>query len=133
MLESSPKIHENFKQGISKGEFGKIAKLCLKFSDLLRLQHQGPAAIQMNVLEIRLDAWERILPYQFIFNKINYARYGSYYIHVLKHIQSKYHGLKELLLPCGLSVQAQETQPVRIAIYQRGEQIINKGANTSGM
>ena len=64
---------------------------------------------------------------------MSHARYGSYCVQVLKRIESKYPGLKELLLPCGLSVQAQETQPMRIAIYQRGEQIINKGANTSGM
>ena len=42
-------------------------------------------------------AWERVLPYYFIFNKMNYARYGSYYVQVLKQIESKYPGLKELL------------------------------------
>ena len=40
---------------------------------------------------------------------MNYARYGSYYVPVLKEIESKYPGLKELLFPSGLSVQAQET------------------------
>ena len=90
------------------------------------------AAIQTNDFEMRLDAWERVLPYYFIFNKINYARYGSYYVQVLKQIESKYPGLK-LLLPCGLSVQAQETQLVRTAIDQRGEQTINRDAKTSAM
>ena len=52
---------------------------------------------------------------------MNYARYGPYYAEVLKQIESKYPGLKELLLPCGLSVQAQETHPVRTTIDQRGE------------
>ena len=55
------------------------------------------------------------------------------YVQVLKQIESKYPGLKELLLPCGLSVQAQETYPVRTAIEQRGEQTINRDAKTSGM
>ena len=64
---------------------------------------------------------------------MNYARYGSYYVQVLKQIQSKYPGLMELLLPCELSVQAQETNPVRTAIDQQGEQTINRDAKTSGM
>ena len=78
----------------------------------MRLQHQAHAAIQTNDFEMRLDARQRVLPYYFIFNKMNYARYRSYYLMDLKKIDSKYHGLKELLLPCGLSVQAQETYPV---------------------
>ena len=64
---------------------------------------------------------------------MNYARYGSYYVQVLKQIQSKYPGLKELLLPCELSVQAQETHPVRTAIDQQSDQTINRDAKTSGM
>ena len=55
------------------------------------------------------------------------------YVQVLKQIESKYPGLKEFLLPCGLSVQAQETHPVRTAVDQRGEQTINRDAKTSGM
>ena len=64
---------------------------------------------------------------------MNYARYGPYYAEVLKQIESKYPGLKELLLPCGLSVQAKETHPVRTTIDQRGEQTINRDAKTLGM
>ena len=57
----------------------------------------------------------------------------AYIYYILKQIESKYPGLKELLLPCGLSVQAQETHPVRTAIDQRGKQTINRDAKTSGM
>ena len=99
----------------------------------MRLQHQGHAAIQTNDFEMHLNAWQRVLPYYFIFNKMNYARYGSYYVQVLKEIESNYPGLKELLFPCGLSVQAQQTHPVRTAIDQWGEQTINKDAKTLGM
>ena len=99
----------------------------------MRLQHQAHAVIQTNDFEMRLDAWERILPYYFIFNKMNHARYGSYYVQVLKPIESNYPELKELLLPCGLSVQAQETHTVQSAIDQLGEQTINRDAKASGM
>ena len=99
----------------------------------MRLQHQGHAAIQTNDFEMHLNAWQRVLSYYFIFNKMNYARYGPYYVQVLKEIESKYPGLKEFLFPSGLSVQAQETHPVRTAIDQWGEQTINKDAKTLGM
>ena len=98
----------------------------LIYLGLLRLQHQGHAAIQTNDFEMHLNAWQRVLPNYFIFNKMNYARYGSYYVQVLNEIESNYPGLKELLFPCGLSVQAQETHPVRTAIDQWGEQTITR-------
>ena len=99
----------------------------------MRIQHQAHTAVQTNNFQMRLDAWERVLPYYFIFNKMNYARYGSGYAQSLKQIERKYHELKELLLPCGLSVQAQETHPVRTAIDQRGEQTIKRDAKTSNI
>ena len=99
----------------------------------MRLQHPGHAAIQTNDFEMHLNAWQRVLPYYFIFNKMNYAWYESYYVQVLKEIESNYPGLKELLFPCGLSVQAQQTHPLRTAIDQWGEQTINKDAKTLGM
>ena len=43
-----------------------------------------------------------------------------------------YPGLKQLLHKIGLSVQAQEIYPSRVAIDQRGEQIINRDAKTTG-
>ena len=67
----------------------------------MRLQHQGHAAIQTNDFEMHLNARQTVLPYYFIFNKMNYARYGSYYVQVLKEIESNYPGLKGLLFPCG--------------------------------
>ena len=118
--------YEKFRQRLSKVEFGKTAQFWLNYLDVMRLQHQGHAAIQTNDFEMRSDAWERVLPYYFVFNKMNYARCGSYYIQVLKQSESKYPGLKKLLLPCRLSVQAQEAHPVRTAIDQRGEQTINR-------
>ena len=40
--------------------------------------------------------------------------------------------MKELLMTKGMSVQARTVNPVRTAIDQRGEQTINKDANTTG-
>ena len=76
--------YEHFRQRVSKGEFGKTAQFWRNYLDLMKLQHQAHAAIQTNDFKMRLDAWEGVLPYYFIFNKVNYARYGSYYVQVLK-------------------------------------------------
>ena len=109
--------YENFEQRVSKGEFGKTAQFWLNYLDLMRLQHQVHAAIQTNDFEMRLDAWERVLLYYFIFNEMNYVWYGSYYVQVLKQIESKY----------------PVTHPVRDAIDQRGEQTKNSDVKTSSM
>ena len=50
----------------------------------------------------------------------------------MENIEQMYPGLKDLLKQNGMSVQAQESFPIRIAIDQRGEQTINRDAKTSG-
>ena len=77
----------------------------------MKLQHQIHTAVQTNDFEMRLDTWERMLPYYFAFNKTNYARYGCYYVQSLKQIDECYEGLKPLLPVNGLSVQGQKTHP----------------------
>ena len=89
-------------------------------------------AVQENNFELRLEAWERFLPYYFVFNMFNYARYGSFYVETLKNIEKIYPGMKELLKKNGMSVQGQDRYPSRTAIDQRGEQTINRDAKTSG-
>ena len=68
----------------------------------------------------------------FATNKVNYARYGSFYLHTLIHLDNIYPGLRDLLKRNGISVQGQESYPLRTAIDQRGEQTINRDGKTSG-
>ena len=68
----------------------------------------------------------------FSLNKVNYARYGSFYVHTLVNMDNLYPGLKELIQENGLSVQAQDSYPLRTSVDQRGEQTINRHAKTSG-
>ena len=79
---------------------------------------------------MRLDAWDKMLPMYFAFNKTNYARYGTWYVQTMKEIDDRYLGLKPLLQSDGLSVQAQTAYPIRTSIDQRGEQSINRDAKT---
>ena len=124
--------YEQFRVKVSSGEFGKTAQFWLMYLELMRLQHQARTAVQTNDFEMRLDAWNKMLPYYFTFNKTNYARYGSYYVQSLKQIDNRYKGLKVLLNDAGISVQAQETHPLRVSVDQRGEQTINRDAKTAG-
>ena len=125
--------YEEFKVKIRAGELGKTPRFWLIYLDLMNMQHLAHTAVQENNFDFKVLSWEFMLPFYFYFNKLNYARYGTYYLQQLTHIETLYPGLKELLMVKGLSVQAQITHPVRTAIDQRGEQTINKDAKTSGI
>ena len=62
----------------------------------------------------------------------NYARYASYYIYEMDHIDELYPGLKDILSSLGLSIQAQDRYPNRTAIDMRGEQTINRHGKSAG-
>ncbi len=68
----------------------------------------------------------------FALDKQNYARYGSLYVNTLENLEETHPGCKEVIELKGLSVQAQDRYPCRIAIDQRGEQTINRDAKVSG-
>ena len=61
-----------------------------------------------------------MLTLYFATNQVNYARYGSYYVEMLKNLDQFHSGLRTLLLKKGLISQNQEKYPCRIVIDQRG-------------
>ena len=67
-----------------------------------------------------------------MFNKTNYARYGSYYLETLKTIENSYPGMKEMTKHAGLSVQGQDKYPLETLIDQLGEQTMNRDAKATG-
>ena len=99
----------------------------------MKVQHQIHTAVQTNNFDMRLNAWERILPFYFALNRTNYSRYGAWYVESLKNIELSFPGLKELLKDGGISVQARENNPLRTSVDQRGEQTINRDAKTAGI
>ena len=72
------------------------------------------------------------IPYYFILNKTHYARYGSYYLQVMKGIDSTHPSAKEMLKLKSLSVQAKDKYVLRTAIDQKEEQTINRDAKVAG-
>ena len=51
---------------------------------------------------------------------------------MLLNMEATYPGLKTMLGVKGISVQGQDRYPLRTSVDQRGEQTINKDANTAG-
>ena len=126
------KRYETFRQKARTGAFGKTAQFWLIYLDLMRYQNIMHVAVQENDLNMRLFCWTKFIPFYFALNKMNYARYGSYYARILANINLLYPGAEELLEKKGMSVQAQDRYPVRTAVDQRGEQTINRDAKTAG-
>ena len=83
--------------------------------DLMKHEHMAHAAMQTNDFDLRVESWEKFLPFYFAFNKVNYARYGSYY-YTLKNMETLYPGLKDMLEKLGLSVQAQDRYQISTAL-----------------
>ena len=119
--------HQSFKQEIRCGKKGKTAQFWLSYLDMMEQQHYRHVGIQENSFEARMNAWEYFLPFYFVMNKLNYARYGSYYLHQMKNGEVIYPGLK---VP--ISVQGQNRYNIRTPIDQRGEQTLNKQPKTVG-
>ena len=130
--QSIIKKYEHFKNRVKKGEFGKTAQFWMLYLDLAKNQYFAHIAVQSNNFNLRLFAWKYMIPFFFVLNKINYARYGSFYRESMGNIEKVYPNLKPLLETKGLSVQEQDRYAIRTSIDQRGEQTINRNAKTSG-
>ena len=124
--------YEDFKDQVRRGVYGKTPQYWLQYMDLMKYQHMPYTAVQTNDFNLRVESWEKFLPFHFAFNMVKYARYGSYYVHTLKNMETLHPGLKDMFEKTGLYVQAQDCYPVRTALDQRGEQTINRDAKTSG-
>ena len=77
-------MYETYRKDVRQGKIGNAAKYWLMYLDLTRLQHQIHTAVQTNDFDMRLEAWNKMLPYYFAFNKTNYARYGTWYVQTVK-------------------------------------------------
>ena len=104
----------------------------MMYLHLMQAQRMAHVGVQENNVDMIINAWFLMLPMYFAQNKINYARYGSYYVYTLTNMEHLYPGLRAIIDENGLSVQAQDTCPLRTSIDQRGEQTINRDAKTSG-
>ena len=67
------------------------------YLDLVKNQYFAHIAVQSNNFDLRLFAWKFMIPFFFVFNKINYARYRSFYTESMGNIEKFYPNPKPLL------------------------------------
>ena len=102
-----------FKDDIRNGKYGKNSKFWLIYLDMMQHQNYIHTAVQENDFDLRLHTWNYFLPFFFATNKCNYARYGSYYVHQIKSIDTMFPGMKDILMNSCISIQAQDKYPIR--------------------
>ena len=56
----------------------------------MKKQKMARQAIQENNFGMRTHAWASWIPYYFSTNLINYDRYGSFYLDILKNLDQLY-------------------------------------------
>ena len=62
--------YEIFKQRGTDGRLRKTAAFWIMYLDLMKYQHMTHTTIRENDLKLRIHAWESMLPFYFLFNKI---------------------------------------------------------------
>ena len=110
--------YERYRSSVRQGSAGKTAQFWMIYLDLMQAQCVAHVGVQENNVDMMINAWLKLLPMYFALNKINYAQYGSYY--TLINMEHLYPGLRNLIDKEGLSVQAQDSYPLRTSIDQRG-------------
>ena len=76
-------IYQRFQENIRNGRKKKTAQFWMFYLDLIRAQLIAHTSVQENNIDMLTAAWIIFLPLYFALNKINYARYGSFYMHTL--------------------------------------------------
>ena len=82
--------YDNFRLSVREGHLGKTAQFWTMYLDMMRLQCMAHTATQENDYKMRMHTWSTFLPYYFALNKVNYARYGSFYVETLKKLDILY-------------------------------------------
>ena len=91
-------LFSKFRDQVAQGKYGKTAQFWCIYLDLMKMQHWIHTTLQENDFELQIKSWKFFLPFYFALNKINYARYESYYVEALKSIEIILPGLKEMLI-----------------------------------
>ena len=113
------------------GAYGKTPQFWMKYVSAVERLHTLHYAINKNMFDLRLEMWEEALRACFAMNKVNYARYGTYYILQLQNLEETYPGAKEEIETKGISV-CRNYVNIRQSIDGAGESTFMKSAKTAG-
>ena len=103
----------------------------MTYLELMDLQQKLHFSVNMNDFELRLHCLRAFVSLCFATNKQNYARYGSYYVLLLEHLEETHPGAKAELQEKGLSV-CHNDLGIRQAVDMAGEQTFMKSLKTTG-
>ena len=85
------------------GEFGKTPQYWAKYMELIDRQQKLHFSINTNDYDLRMLIWKKSLPLCFATNRVQYARYGTYYVGGLECIDSTHPGARQEIEDLGLS------------------------------
>ena len=71
----------------------KTPQLWMIYLDLMPNLNMIHLAVQENDFCSRMYAWQEMLPLYFAISQVNYARYGSCYVEILKNLDESHPGL----------------------------------------
>ena len=86
------------------GEFGKTPQYWAKYMELVDRQHKLPFSINTNDYDLKMLIWKESLPLCFATNRVHYARYGTFYVNRLEHLDTTHPGARQEIEDFGLSV-----------------------------
>ena len=115
-----------------KGEYGRTPQYWAHYIQLVDRQHTLHCAINTNDFDLRLLTLRKSLASCFSTNRVHYARYGTYYVNALAHLEATHPGAKEEIEDVGLSVRRNK-RGIGQSIDMAGEQSYMRNAKTAGL
>ena len=115
----------------SEGKYGKTPKFWMQYLTAVERLHILHYAINRNDFNLRLKMWEEAIQGCFSMNKVNYARYGTYYVMQLQNLDETHPGARDELQQNGISV-CRNNLNIRQSIDGAGESTFMKDAKVVG-
>eukprot|EP00112_Aurelia_sp_Birch-Aquarium-sp1_P015170 Seg3338.2 transcript_id=Seg3338.2/GoldUCD/mRNA.D3Y31 product="hypothetical protein" protein_id=Seg3338.2/GoldUCD/D3Y31 len=113
------------------GDFGRTPQYWTEYMTLVDRQQMLHYSVNCNDYDLRMISWNCSLPLCFSMNHVHYARYGTYYLQSLEHIDSTHPGAKEEIRSVGLSIRRNKLV-IGQSIDLAGEQSYMQSAKTAG-
>ena len=112
-------------------DFGNTPQFWAQYMKLVDRQQKLHCSINTNDFDLRMLMWRESLSLCFATNRVNYARYGTYYLNSLVYLDTTHPGAKEEIDKVGLSVR-HNTYGIGQSIDMAGEQNYMRNAKTAG-
>ena len=96
--------YNNARKECMEGIYGKTAQFWMRYLNSVERMHILHYAINTNNFDLRMSMWEEAIQGCFSMNKVNYARFGTYYVMQMKNFDHTQPGVRDELKRNGMSV-----------------------------